>query len=115
MAIRKVKLAGRIMSQHANTSQAMTGSHPYGTAATPMEMPSVLVTVSAGPLITADGAPIPAGQAGARQPASGSAGQMPAPPVTLAVSDLDPLITADGAVIAATGPGRWDQLRAAGR
>ena len=34
--------------------------------------------------------------------------------VTLGVTDLDPIFTADGAPIAATAPGRWDQLAAAG-
>ena len=31
------------------------------------------------------------------------------------ITPLSPLITADGAMIPATGPGRWDQLAAAGR
>ena len=33
----------------------------------------------------------------------------------VAVQDMQPLITEDGAIIAATAPGSWGQLRAAGR
>jgi hypothetical protein len=36
-------------------------------------------------------------------------------PGTLAYEDMQPLIAADGAPIAATGPGTWGQLYAAGR
>ena len=35
--------------------------------------------------------------------------------VTLGAVDLVPLVTADGAMVPATAPGRWNQLRAAGR
>lgn len=35
--------------------------------------------------------------------------------VTLGAQDLVPLITADGAPVPATAPGRWGQVRAAGR
>ena len=85
---RRQKLHHRIKAQAANANGAMGGAHPYGTADTPMLMPLVAVTTSA----SAGGAEI-----------------------TSAVQDLVPLVTADGAVVPATGPGRWDQLRAAGR
>ena len=84
---RKQKLHHRIKGQAANSTRAMAGSHPYGSGDTPLIMPLALVQVS--------------------DEGSGS--------VSMAVSDLVPLVTADGAVVAATGPGRWDQLRAAGR
>lgn len=35
--------------------------------------------------------------------------------VTLGMSELVPLFTADGAAVPGTGPGQWDQLKAAGR
>lgn len=84
---RRQKLHHRVKQQAANSTQAMGGAHPYGTGDTPLIMPLSLATVS--------------------DEGSGS--------VSMAVSDLVPLVTADGAVVAATGPGRWDQLRAAGR
>lgn len=37
------------------------------------------------------------------------------PYVTLGSSELVPLVTADGAAVPATAPGRWGQLRQAGR
>ena len=61
-------LADRIIGSADNMPNAMGTYHPSGTGATPMEMPLAQVTVTAGgvkvgeltPLITADGAPIPA-------------------------------------------------------
>jgi len=35
--------------------------------------------------------------------------------VTIGMQELTPIWTADGAAIPGTAPGRWDQLRAAGR
>lgn len=36
-------------------------------------------------------------------------------PGLIAYEDMQPIITADGAPVAATGPGTWGQLYAAGR
>jgi hypothetical protein len=87
-----------------------------------------------GPVTTPDqGAPVPAGggPAPAAARVSGSAASPPAvmemplqlvtvqagtsPYVTVGSQDLVPIYTSDGAAIPATAPGRWAQLRAAGR
>lgn len=62
----------RIAGQPAAAAAAGSGMHPWGNADTPMEMPMVRVQVNPGgvaveqlvPLITANGAPIPASAPG---------------------------------------------------
>ena len=87
MAIHRIKLHQRIKGQAANHSAAMGGAHPAGGPQTVYAMPLSLVTVT---------------------PYDNNY-------VTLAMQELAPIFTADGAAIPATMPGRWDQLRQAGR
>lgn len=62
------RLRSRIIGQHGAARAAQDGYHPYGTADTPMVMPMVHVQFGPGgaavqvmaPLITANGAMIPA-------------------------------------------------------
>jgi hypothetical protein len=73
MAYRKVLLSHRIMAQAANHETAMGDAHPAAPPGTPMVMPVALVTVypvdsnyvtlameDMAPLLTADGAMVPA-------------------------------------------------------
>lgn len=88
MALRRGQfLHQRIKKQAANHSAAMSSAHPAGGPQTVYTMPLALVTV---------------------QPYNSNY-------VTLGMQDLAPIITADGAAVPATMPGRWDQLRQAGR
>lgn len=81
----------RVMSGQNATPGADAGYRPVsGGAASPpavMVMPLALVTV---------------------QPAA-------SPYVTLGMQDIAPIWSADGAPVPSTAPGRWGQLRAAGR
>ena len=88
MAVRKQKLSHRIAAQPSNEATAMGDSHP-AIPGTPMSMPISQVVV--GP------------------PYAGT--------VTVGYSEYAPLyLTGDqGGAVPGTGPGRWDQLRAAGR
>ena len=88
MAVRKQKLSHRIAAQSSNSATAMGDSHP-AVPNTPMSMPISQVVV--GP------------------PYAGT--------VTVGYSEYAPLyLTGDqGGAVPGTGPGRWDQLRAAGR
>ena len=62
------RLRSRIIGQHGAHAHAQQSYHPYGTADTPMVMPMVLVQFGGGgalvqamePLVTANGALIPA-------------------------------------------------------
>lgn len=62
------RLKRRIAAQAAGPAAAMGSYHPHGTADTPMQMPMVHVYFGPGgaavqqmvPLITANGAPVPA-------------------------------------------------------
>jgi len=73
MAIRRRKLVHRIAAQPGNTAAVMAGMHPAAPPGTPMYLPVQVVTVSPfasgyvtlgaqdlAPLITADGAMVPA-------------------------------------------------------
>lgn len=89
MAIRKQRLAHRVATQAQDSTAAMTGGHP-AVPGTPMMMPLAEVVVVAAP-----------------------GGQY-----TVGYQEYSPLFTPgdwSGGMIPATGPGRWDQLRAAGR
>lgn len=62
------RLRNRIVRQHRAAAGAASMTHPYGNADTPMVMPMVLVQMGPQgarvqqmePLITANGAPVPA-------------------------------------------------------
>jgi hypothetical protein len=88
MAVRKQKLRQRIAAQPSNSATAMGDAHP-AVPGTPMAMPLSQVVV--GP------------------PYSGA--------VSVGYAEFAPLfLTGDqGGAVPGTGPGRWDQLRAAGR
>jgi hypothetical protein len=79
-------------TQHATYTPVgqppMTGSHPAGTAATPIVMPLARVLIYP---------PVNTGY------------------VSLGYDELEPVWTTDGAAIPATSPGRWGQLVSAGR
>lgn len=91
MAVRKQRLSHRIAAQPSNSATAMGEGHPSvaGMGGVPMTMPISQVVV--GP------------------PYAGT--------VTVGYSEYAPLyLTGDqGGAVPGTGPGRWDQLRAAGR
>ena len=121
------RLKGRVAGQGARQqvkppAPTRAGRNATGTASPPgpVTMPN-------------QGAPAPAG-GGSAQPGarvSGSAAsppsvmQMPlqlvtvqparSPYVTVGSQELVPIFTSDGAAVPATAPGRWAQLRAAGR
>jgi hypothetical protein len=88
MAVRKQKLRQRIAAQPSNAATAMGNQHP-AIPSTPMAMPVAQVVV--GP------------------PYAGT--------VSVGYAEFAPLYLAGdrGAAVPGTGPGRWDQLRAAGR
>jgi hypothetical protein len=88
MAVRKQKLRQRIAAQPSNSATAMGDAHP-AIPGTPMVMPVSQVVI--GP------------------PYAGA--------VTAGYAEFSPLFLAGdrGPAVAGTGPGRWDQLRAAGR
>jgi hypothetical protein len=134
------RLHGRIMrmgstGQHTRASAAAS-STPAAPASAPP--PANSATYAGGQNTAPYGAP----QSGGLQPvdqshpavATPNGGSMASPPsvmvmplaavvigpvqgeyVTLGAQDLTPIFTPDGAAIPATAPGRWVQLRAAGR
>jgi hypothetical protein len=121
------RLKGRVSSMGAGqkVKPVKAGRRANGTASPP------------GPVTSPDlGSPAPGpGMAQAsRVPSSGVTGSAASPPavmvmplqrviiqatssqyVTAGMEDLTPIFTADGAAVPATAPGRWAQLRAAGR
>lgn len=85
------RLKGRVMSGQNATPGRSAGYQPAGGgAASP---PAVQVMPLAAVIV---------------QPAS-------SPYVTLGMEDLTPIWTSDGAPVPASAPGRWGQLRTAGR
>jgi hypothetical protein len=91
MAIRPVKLHHRIKAQpgyQAAPSGPVTGQHPD---------PGMTAGITSGPLSLVTVQPVDNNY------------------VTLGMQEYQPIYTADGAIIASTGPGRWDQLRQAGK
>jgi len=87
MAIRKQKLRDRVAAQPGNMTAAMGSMHP-AVPGTPMALPLAQVVTA------------PANAGGY---------------VNLGYTEMTPLWTADGAAVPGSGPGTWDQLRAAGR
>lgn len=91
MAIKKQKLRDRVANVGTVNTQAMGTFHPVGTEATPMVMPLAVVAVT--------------------PPSSSYGGNYAAVTYTDATTMWGP----NGEPIAATTPGSWGQLRAAGR
>jgi hypothetical protein len=91
MAIKKQKLRDRVANVGNVNNQAMGSFHPVGTEATPMVMPLALVNVT-----------LPGGSYGGDYGA-------------VTYQDATTMWSANGEPIAATVPGSWGQLRAAGR
>jgi hypothetical protein len=127
------RLKGRVKSGQNKTPGASDGYKPFAVAtpAVPASGTSSPASAAQSPAISSAPAKVPSGGGTAAPAGGGSAASPPSvmvmpvalvqvqpassPYVTAGMQDLTPIWSPDGMPVPATAPGRWGQLRAAGR